>query len=118
MKAFIGIIGVIIGACLTQIFYVLNSNRKSKEQLRVAAFKCLIRLQSIEKSIDNKDTLDKEIYYLGAELNDYIIAISINSKNLKQHWNMIRKIRRILIEHDLKEIREIITEFEAALEVQ
>ena len=122
MEAWFGLIGAIVGATvawgLNQITKIIADTRKANRNLNAFAFVCLDRLlkiQNAETRSDNKQR-DHEIYLLGSDLDRYRDCISkANSKIRKRHWSIYHQMMRILLEHDLTNLDQVITELEIIL---
>ena len=118
MEAWLGLIGTIAGVIvawsLNQATKIIADRRKASRDLKAAAFVCLDRLLKIQNAETRSDNRQKEheIYLLGGDLDRYRDNIAASQKMGKRHWPCYRRMMRILLEHDLRNLDRVITELE------
>jgi hypothetical protein len=115
MEAWFGFIGAISGVIvtwgLTQATKIITASRKAARDLSVAAFVCLDRLYKIQKANKHgdKEQEDHEIFLLGSDLDRYRDCIAASPKMRGRHYYFYRRMMPILLQHDLSNLKRIIT---------
>jgi hypothetical protein len=118
MEAWMGLVGAIVGAfvgwALSELTKAVNDRRRALKNLENAAFVCLDRLLKIQnaRSRGDESQCDKEVYYLGGDLNKYRDAIAECQQKREAHWTLYRRTIPLLLEHNFSEVDVLIAHYE------
>lgn len=118
LTSLIGIIGALGGTIIGWLLnlgtdYFAQKKRKSRE-LKAASMVCLDRLLKIKSAKNRKikKQINDEILYLGKDLDRLRDVLAEDLKNNKKYWTLYKKLKIILLEHDLTKLDACIKDLE------
>jgi hypothetical protein len=110
ISATAGLLGVIAGSRATTLRDRQARREAAERALDVAALRCLARAKKIEMATNPK----KEIYLLGADLDNYVAAIAAveDHATRARHWKIYEQAGSILIGQQTENVAALVEALE------